>query len=282
MTQDGPDKPTGWEDSERWFAADDGPTPPSEAGPPDEASPQDAAETPASAPQEEPPEPPRCEACGSLLDDGQTYCLTCGEPTGSGADPGRSLASPALIGGALAILGVGAAALALVLLSGDGDDSAAATAGSTAATAPATTSTAPSTGPLPPDTTPLPPATDSTAPVPPPTDFPTVTEEPEPIEPEPVDPEPIDPGGGLDWPLGEVAWTAVLSSVRSEGDAIAARNRLQAQGQEAGVLFSTDHVDLRPGYYVVFSGMFAGPSEAESRARSLAGEFPGAYAREIS
>lgn len=284
MSDDAPGKPTGWEESDRWFSSDDPPAQDEEA--PEagaEASAADAADTP----EPEDAGPPRCTTCDSVLDEDQTYCLTCGEPTGSGPAPGRSLASPALIGGALAILGVGAAALALVLLSGDSDDTAAATVGSATTTAPTTTPTDPGTGPLPPDTTPLPPATDSTAPVPPETDFPTVTEEPDPIDPDPVDPDPIDPdpvdpGGEFDWPLGEVAWTAVLSSVRSEGDAIAARDRLQAQGEEAGVLFSSDHADLRPGYYVVFSGMFGGRSQAESRARALSSEFPGAYAREIS
>lgn len=291
MTDGGADKPTGWEESDRWFASDSAPSPQEDAPAVDDAPPAPStspSEADDAGPEPEDLGPPRCATCDSVLDDDQTYCLTCGEPTGSAPAPGRSLASPALIGGALGLLGVGAAALALVLLSGDGENTAAATVGSTTATAPITTPTTPGTGPLPPDTTPLPPATDSTAPVPPETDFPTVTEQPpdpidpDPIDPDPIDPDPVDPGGDLDWPLGEVGWTAILSSVRSEGDAIAARDRLQGQGEEAGVLFSSDHADLRPGYYVVFSGMFDGRSQAESRARALSSEFPGAYAREIS
>ena len=135
----------------------------------------------------------------------------------------------------------------------------------------------PDTGELPTDTT----ATDTvTVPEDP---FPTVTgPDPEPpvtTSPEPT-PEP-EPGGVSDWPAGRTGWTAFLSSVRSEPDARAAASRLEAAGTPAGVLFSSDHPNLEPGFWVVFSGVFDSQPPAATRASSLSGEFPDAYARRV-
>jgi hypothetical protein len=103
-------------------------------------------------------------------------------------------------------------------------------------------------------------------------------------ETQPTETEPPGTGGGSgtsDWPAGETAWTAILSSVRSEADARAAKARLAAAGEDAGVLFSSDYAGLRPGYWVVFSGSYPSKSAAEAQARALSGRFPGAYARRI-
>jgi hypothetical protein len=99
-------------------------------------------------------------------------------------------------------------------------------------------------------------------------------------------PTETDPGTGggsgtSDWPAGETAWTAILSSVRSEADARAAKQRLASSGEPAGVLFSSDYAGLRPGYWVVFSGSYPDKSAAQAQARALSGRFPGAYARRI-
>ncbi len=48
------------------------------------------------------------------------------------------------------------------------------------------------------------------------------------------------------------------------------------------MLFSSDFPDLRPGYYVVFSGQYDGRDAAVAQATKLRGQFPGAYARQIS
>jgi hypothetical protein len=87
--------------------------------------------------------------------------------------------------------------------------------------------------------------------------------------------------GDSDWPPGRTAWTAILSSVRSEPDARAAKRELIAQGEQAGVLPSDDFADLRPGYWVVFSGIFSDRDQAIARASSLRGEYPSAYARRL-
>ena len=108
------------------------------------------------------------------------------------------------------------------------------------------------------------------------------TTSPPATETQPTETEPPDSGGGSsDWPAGETAWTAILSSVRSESDARAAKSRLASSGEPAGVLFSSDYPGLRPGYWVVFSGSYSSESAAEAQASALSGRFPGAYARRI-
>ncbi|MEQ8833199.1 MAG: SPOR domain-containing protein [Miltoncostaeaceae bacterium] len=168
------------------------------------------------------------------------------------------------------------------------------------------------TGPLPPDTTGVPvlPPVDTNPTVT--GDFPVVTEQPgdtgpgappvpvdppppvDPVDPldpvTPVDPiDPIDPGppadpgfgGESDWPLGSSAWTAVVSSVRDESEARDTAGALAATGEESGVLFSSDHAGLRPGYWVVFSGSFTSREAATAHALSLRGQYPGSYPRFI-
>jgi hypothetical protein len=101
-------------------------------------------------------------------------------------------------------------------------------------------------------------------------------------EPEP-EPEPEPEGGASDWPDGRTAWTAVLASVRDESDARAAKSRLQAADEPAGVLFSSDFPGLRPGYWVVFSGVYDARQDAiaqASRLRSPA--YSESYARRIT
>ena len=84
-----------------------------------------------------------------------------------------------------------------------------------------------------------------------------------------------------DWPAGTSGWTAIVSSVRNEASARAAASKLQSQGEPGGVLFSTDHPPLNPGYWVVFSGVYTTKTEALSHARSLLAKWPGAYPRQI-
>ncbi len=62
----------------------------------------------------------------------------------------------------------------------------------------------------------------------------------------------------------------------------AAKTKLEGQGESAGVLFSSDFPDLRPGYWVVFSGSYPSRSAAIAQATKLRPQFPGAYAREIT
>lgn len=268
----------------------DGPRPGDEPPDPDRPPEAEGGEGGGDAPEEEgPPPAPRCEVCGAELEPDQTYCLECGAPTPLAPRLRRGGRALALLAGAMVILGAGAGALAYAVASDD-DDSRPAGSTATTATAPGTGATVvvpPTTGPLPPDTSvtsPTAPATTApgtgtgTA-----TGFETVTgpTPTAPTETQPTETQPPGGGGGSDWPAGETAWTALLSSVRSESDARAAKARLARSGEPAGVLFSSDHPGLRPGYWVVFSGSYSSESAAEAQARKLTGQFPGAYARRI-
>ncbi len=259
----------------------------------DEPRPEGEEREPDPPPEEETPPPaPRCEVCGAELEPDQTYCLECGAPTPLAPRLRRGGRALALLAGAMVILGAGAGALAYAVASDD-DDAGPAGSAPTTATAPtggATVVPPPLTGPLPPDTsftTPTAPATTApgtgtgTA-----TGFETVTgptpttpTETQPTETQPTETQPPDTGG--DWPAGETAWTAILSSVRSESDARAAKARLAGSGEPAGVLFSSDYPGLRPGYWVVFSGSYSSEAAAEAQAQKLSGQFPGGYARRI-
>ncbi|HMM49845.1 MAG TPA: hypothetical protein PKE32_09595, partial [Miltoncostaeaceae bacterium] len=109
-----------------------------------------------------------------------------------------------------------------------------------------------------------------------PTPAPTPTPTPNPTP----TPTPTSPGGTTsDWPAGTTAWTVILSSVRNE---TAARNSAAAASVPAGVLFSSDHPGLRPGFWVVFTGEYPTQAAAAARARALAGRYPGAYPRRIT
>lgn len=101
--------------------------------PPPSDEPGDAPEsptdpTPAAAGGAEPPDqaespdatPPQaaCTECGGPLEEDQTYCLVCGEPTPK-APALRRQRGPGWLVGALVVLGLGAGALAFVLASDD-------------------------------------------------------------------------------------------------------------------------------------------------------------------
>jgi hypothetical protein len=271
---------TGWEEADKWFAR------------------PDAQGSEAPAPEPEQVGEPRCEVCGADLELDQTYCLECGSPTPLAPRLRRGRKGMAALAGAVAILGLGAGALAYAVAD---DDSGAVGTGTTSTaplipgTAPLPPETAPTVGTLPPDTslgtvpppvTDIPPATQTgfdtvtgpgTAPTTPTTE-PTTTEAPPPIT---TDEEP-SASGDSDWPAGTTAWTAILSSVRDEGDARAAKQRLIGEGEEAGVLPSDDFADLQPGYWVLFSGTFSDRGTAIAHAADFRGEFPGAYARRLS
>lgn len=251
-----------------------------------------------------------CGYCEAVLAEDQTYCLECGAPTPMAPRIRRDRAA-ALIAAGLVVLGIGAGVLAFVV-AGDDDDQGGVT--TTALTIPpAGDAGAPTlpTSSLPADTTfttpsPTDPATvtesfptdttatgtvtapdpgqtfetvTGTAPVPPET---VETTTGEPIVPVPTTDETPPATGADEWPAGTTAWTAILSSVRNEADARAAADALVADGEQAGVMISDDHPEFRPGFYVVFSGVFDARQAAIDQAARLAGRFPGAYARQIS
>jgi stage II sporulation protein D len=89
-----------------------------------------------------------------------------------------------------------------------------------------------------------------------------------------------------DWPAGKRGWTVVLQAVAfSAGESAASSLETRARRAglpRVGVLLSDDFPSLRPGYRVVFSGVYGSPGAAQSAARAATRAFPQAYARVIS
>jgi hypothetical protein len=277
-------KPTGWEGADRWFAADPGGSPEAEPEPP-------------------PAAPPACEVCGAELEADQTYCLECGSPTSLAPRLRRSPRAAAIVAAGMVVLGLGAGALAYAVVRDDGSGTSSGPDSlsvpgllpdQATPTLPLVTETVPTTGLLPPDTSVTTPTLpDTTAPgtsdtatgfdtVTGPSSTPTVplteTSTPPPTTTEST--PPVASGGG-DWPAGTTAWTAVLASLRTEATARSAKSRVVAGGDPAGVLFSSDFSNLRPGYWVVFSGRYGSREPAIAQAARLKDLFPTAYARRV-
>jgi stage II sporulation protein D len=88
-----------------------------------------------------------------------------------------------------------------------------------------------------------------------------------------------------DWPAGRAAWTVVLQAVPSSagaGVAKADEEKARRAGlPRVGVLVSDGFASLRPGYRVVFSGVYGSPSAAQAAARVAARVYPQAYARRV-
>jgi hypothetical protein len=70
---------------------------------------------------------------------------------------------------------------------------------------------------------------------------------------------------GDDWPSG-TGFTAILASVTTEAEARKIQSEASGHGLDAGVLYSSEYNSLRPGYWVVFSGVFPTVDGAEARA----------------
>jgi hypothetical protein len=76
------------------------------------------------------------------------------------------------------------------------------------------------------------------------------------------------PSGVAEWPTGEDGWTIALASLPQTGGrkvALARAHTARAKGLAAvGVLDSSRYASLHPGYWVVFSGIYASEAEATS------------------
>lgn len=74
--------------------------------------------------------------------------------------------------------------------------------------------------------------------------------------------------GVAEWPSGENGWTIALASLpQTEGraPALARAKAARRKGLEAvGVLDSSRYASLHPGYWIVFSGIYASEAEATS------------------
>jgi hypothetical protein len=229
-----------------------------------------------------PPEGPGCPRCGAPYQPGQEYCLECGQRLQPASGVFGRLAGawqrrlgwypgdwiwPVLL---CLVLAVAGAAAAIVLSdAGAGNNTIVATQGGaphSPATAPPTTTVA---LPTVPSGTPTGPPTTPTAPPPATTTAPR-------------------PGALTTWPAGESGYTVVLESIPSAGDGRAlalarARSAARAGLPKVGILDSSDYSSLHPGYFVVFSGIYAARDEAD-RAQSTANGkgFQAAYVRQIT
>jgi hypothetical protein len=74
--------------------------------------------------------------------------------------------------------------------------------------------------------------------------------------------------GLVEWPPGEDGWTIVLASVpQADGRRVAVRRARQARARRlptVGILDSSRYASLHPGYFVVFTGIYASEAEATS------------------
>ena len=89
------------------------------------------------------------------------------------------------------------------------------------------------------------------------------------------------------WPAGKGGWTDVLESLPvAAGRAAAAGRARQAKAhglKDVGVLVSSQYSSLHPGYYVVFSGIYATQAEASTGlAAAHAKGFPDAYQTRVT
>jgi hypothetical protein len=219
----------------------------------------------------------QCVSCGAAFEPGQEYCLECGarilRPTGTIAALGRGWRRRlgwypgdwiwgALLGLAVAAAGA-AAAIELPW-----------TAESTAAPRPIVATQRLRLAPEPPAplavSTPAPLSTSKGKGTPPPA---------------PARPRPPAKRGLTEWPRRS-GYTVVLSSIPASVGEAGARSKaldaLRSGLPQVGVLVSSRYASLHPGYYVVFSGIYASLEEAQSAVQRASSKFPSAYARQIA
>jgi hypothetical protein len=76
------------------------------------------------------------------------------------------------------------------------------------------------------------------------------------------------PSGVTEWPSGEDGWTIALVSLPQTGGRAPALARAKAARRKhldaVGVLDSSRYASLHPGYWIVFSGIYASEAEATS------------------
>ena len=89
------------------------------------------------------------------------------------------------------------------------------------------------------------------------------------------------------WPMNRNGYTVVLESIPvSAGRSLAVdRARAASRGglAQVGVLNSSLYSSLHPGYWVVFSGIYASSGQADAAAQAAKGKgFGTAYSRQIT
>ena len=210
-----------------------------------------------------------CPRCGALVELGQEYCLECGL-----RQPGGGLAAtvgtawqqrvrsrlPGWLLPILAALLVAAVMTGVAILISRGNDD-----GPTVidATGPSSISTPTETVPTEPTTT-------------------AVTES----ETTPTSTEPPPAPQLVDWPPSQNGYAIVIASLPASGGRAQAikkaREVLVSKLPEVGVIDSGEFSSLHPGYYVVFSGIYADQRAALRGIRRVQSLYPAAYIRQIS
>jgi hypothetical protein len=85
------------------------------------------------------------------------------------------------------------------------------------------------------------------------------------------------------WPARTSAWTVVLKSASTQATAQQTASNASAAGVSGtGVLLSTDHSSLRPGYWVAFSGVLTHDEAVARATQAHAAGFSDAYVRYVS
>ncbi len=195
---------------------------------------------------------PYCAQCGTELRDDQEWCLECGAARTLLHRP-PDWRIPVAIAGTIILLVVAGFAIALINLSKR--TNAATAAPSEAATTVAPTAPAPAAAPAAGQT-----AARQSAPA-----APTAT-------------QPIG-----SWPVGLSGWTVVLFTSHAKASADARAAGLVAGGLRVGELNSSQHPNLKPGYWVVFAGRYPRGTEAAAAAARLRSRgHPGARARQVA
>lgn len=76
------------------------------------------------------------------------------------------------------------------------------------------------------------------------------------------------PRGVVEWPAGEDGWTIALASLPQTGGRRPALGRAREARRKGlspvGILDSSSYASLHPGYWVVFTGIYASEAEATS------------------
>lgn len=85
------------------------------------------------------------------------------------------------------------------------------------------------------------------------------------------------------WPSGTSAWTVVLASVGSSSEAKQTSDRAMRAGlTDVGVLLSSEHRSLRPGYWVAYTGVMTKAESVDRQSQARRSGFSDAYARYVS
>jgi hypothetical protein len=220
-----------------------------------------------------------CPRCGAPREPDQRYCLECGLalPRVEGRLPSLRRRWIRRVGwypgdwiwvSLLTLLVAAAGAAAAIYLTQRSD------AAGSIFTA---TSTAPVTEPQTvPSTTAVPTGDTSTLPT-----------APEPTTKKKPKPKKQPKNGHFAWPKNENGWTIVLVSypkTNGRPAALQTANRAAGAGlRQVGVLDSSRYASLQPGYFVVFTGIYPGKTDADAAvATARQAGFGGAYSRQIA